>query len=1108
MDDIKNSIFLKSSLRSPIRTLIVMGLCFLSVFTLTNQVFQMVIIERELERLSSYYRPIISFVPEDENEYDVSVAYEILQNNASIAIHDKTRSFSAIMEKGQNDEGFLFSDEYFITSEKYKNIKQRGLRLSDLFFIGKLISVQVDKGITQNQYRWRQSFPQDIGSPQEIDGETGVWLGFSLSQCVAGSKALLGKTSNVRVAIPPETVKKNLASLKTLELGDHCFVHTYYDRSYLTRKTFGEPEEVGSGRNNYFLLETLLPADNTLFYVLEEDEQLDPLTDQRFSEIWNEMKMLQANASTISLFTTVDMSGKPYFQVGAKISAIKEGRYLNAEDYQQKNAYCVIADPLAQLNGFEVGDILRLSVREPEQGLKHQKFLSSGELEKWQNLKSQELELRIVGIMELDAGATYLHGIFIPESLLSDTFAYQQGDFLSYAHYNIILDNDADVQNFMKTTQTELSAENINIRLFENNRETFLASAMPMRQNGRYNLLLFTSLGILSFAVTSFFYLFCRKKEIVILRSMGMEKKKIRKQILISYVTLLLPTFLLASFISYFKTLGQAEDLLSSIPLPSEINVNTRISIAYPIGLTFILLSLISAIFLFIVSRLLRKSVFSLLQDRQPCKSGENRNFLHDDNDILVPVPEFNLRYLEILEDRPKKTRHPRQSIARLMRIQYLRRRRALALLSLLIMVALISIISLQNSIMRNQDEINELYDSVHVIVDVISGDSVFNSMGYIRSPIIQQFYDKGMVESEYLVAQSERANYYLLQEGEILDEVETEEEILLTCFDQPDRFFYSDETGGPVESGRNIYLDNLSGTLHDFELNFEFLPGWDLTLFKHNFDPSWLTEGVPILVNNNKSQPDKWELGDLIGYPMFRLDSGFIPLHVVGIVSGRNAPPYALMGPLSFAAYADQTKEGKEFLHYISAELCIKPEFNRDLPELISEMQEFSNQYHADFIFRNRETLSAAKQDMKAPILKAQDDELKMVVRPLEKNNQLLSILFPICFILILGLIFFANFMLVQQRKQELEISRILGVPKSSLRTSILWDALVLTFISELTGLLLLIVTSMVNPEIIWLLLALCGCIFVVSIAANLIGVNIILAQSPLQMMQKAKEQ
>ena len=131
----KNRIYLKSTLRQPLRSILLLLLIGLLSAAFTVRVVEYVLIQRETGRLGDYYRAIGTLQSANSEEYNDVAGADLIAKSKYVGLEDRRRCCSGVLQ------GMYNGDTHGEMSDGYeKSEYDVGVHNSDVFVYGKLLS--------------------------------------------------------------------------------------------------------------------------------------------------------------------------------------------------------------------------------------------------------------------------------------------------------------------------------------------------------------------------------------------------------------------------------------------------------------------------------------------------------------------------------------------------------------------------------------------------------------------------------------------------------------------------------------------------------------------------------------------------------------------------------------------------------------------------------------------------------------------------------------------------------------------------------------------------------------------------------------------------------
>ena len=347
---IKRSVHLKSMIRSPLRTALFLLLIALVNFAFLSQVFEGLIVNREINRLSEQYKAIGTLMPMEPWEWGVTEVIDLLEESPLVASTESLRLIPGVM-----------SDIYTPDFDRRSPFPNR------MFVYGTLVSKRKVNMVCEEIpeeiiLAWRPMNPylQLYYFDIYVDD-----IMASLPEYVS-----VGRTLRFFLIDYNDHLKH---VYQQAEIGQRYFVHGQYSKNMRGLWAFGEevlqfptnnePENAPFPRGSdlpyafdmFDLMLQPLNSDGVFLYPISETDEIDN------SEILEQVSKLRENIHTIFLRPTRDMSARSEVATSMFLS---EGRFLDAFDYENANLVAVIRTEFATHRNLELGDTLTITMRE------------------------------------------------------------------------------------------------------------------------------------------------------------------------------------------------------------------------------------------------------------------------------------------------------------------------------------------------------------------------------------------------------------------------------------------------------------------------------------------------------------------------------------------------------------------------------------------------------------------------------------------------------------------------------------------------------------------------------------------------------------------------
>ena len=265
--------------------------------------------------------------------------------------------------------------------------------------------------------------------------------------------------------------------------------------------------------------------------------------------------------------------------------------------------------------------------------------------------------------------------------------------------------------------------------------------------------------------------------------------------------------------------------------------------------------------------------------------------------------------------------------------------------------------------------------------------------------------------------------------------------------------------------------------------MQINFAQGFDLDDFK-------MTENnpIPVILNNRVMGLNGFELGDIIYVSTSTMlrswEWNHTPAVIVGTYNLSRLTHDIFQGVL-MPVDALVHIVGDE-LRYISMQFEIDPVYNREIDHVRNEIEEIT------------EHITAGEVPLG---LSLDDEELRMVVIPMEQNLSLLRLLYPVAIVLsaIIGL--GLSMLLMQQNAKTAAIMRVMGTSSKKARITLCSEQMIVVLLGLAIGIAALIVLGWGFGFTSSLFLA--GVYFAGTAAGTIIGVIVVTNRPPLNLLQ-----
>ncbi|MCL2014954.1 MAG: FtsX-like permease family protein [Defluviitaleaceae bacterium] len=595
----RKNVYLKSMLRQPGRTFLLMLLIATVVFAVVLRMSEYINMDDHIAQIAATYTSI-GVLQADTQLADVSQSADMVASSEFVGFEDRRRFAEGLMADG------IFSADM---SGMPSNFQMDGFidfhnqpRLTETIFLGFLWQFERLDDYNTWLVFWVNWLP--VGMPEHIQAGTTVSVLFNHNFMINGEM----------VRIDP---------LEFMEL----------EQSYLIRAYF--PQRVGPGMASWFPNQmsvgtslwggptiqdlTMIPlsdnfdnlADAIWFlhanFVEDDDGNTgthfdfigildEEYIDGFWEEIWERVAFLQHNQQSVWLQTTRNMYLMPQMFVDSSLRMINDfnnpGRLISYDDYLNANPVVVVNSDFARIRGFSVGDTLVVTVPKNQylSGFAVRQtgwgpftdfvvrsdlttssedddienlaatentanFENSEEINEEINLEEIRLELEIIGIVDNGLPGFRTQApryMYIPDSLLPEDFAISGLDgFLPADRFSFVLTSSRHEQVFYAQYRDILAEMGLTLAMLWTGSGGFWVAADSIMLMATFNAIAMWIALILIFVISSAILLQQRRKDFAILRALGVSSAKIFKQLLFCVIVIIVPPILLGSWAAW-----------------------------------------------------------------------------------------------------------------------------------------------------------------------------------------------------------------------------------------------------------------------------------------------------------------------------------------------------------------------------------------------------------------------------------------------------------------------------------------------------------------------------------------------------------------------------
>ena len=990
----KNRIYLKSTLRQPLRSILLLLLIGLLSAAFTVRVVEYVLIQRETGRLGDYYRAIGTLQSANSEEYNDVAGADLIAKSKYVGLEDRRRCCSGVLQ------GMYNGDTHGEMSDGYeKSEYDVGVHNSDVFVYGKLLS-------TPALFK--------IGGWATGEEHEAYQFKFQVDQVEAGypENVSEGKT----VTLYWITDGKDISSiLEELHVGDRYFLKAFYDARTTNMLQWDTPSE-------NLIVKPL--NDSGLWFLPVEPGESVNLESPELDGLREELELLRENLSAMLVVGTKDMSAMPNVQQVSKTYYLAEGRWLDRNDDRNTRKVCVVHQEFANFRGLSVGDTITLTLRnlEPanlgEEGC-YGYILDGEKWENWRDFSTQTETFEIVGLYGMISrnygGELTCHNtvMYIPDSCMPEGFGADPETMVW--DYSFVLKSSQDEAAFLGENREALEELGYSVSFVENHSENFWASVTPMRQSATFSAAVFAGVLLLGLVLAAFLYLLLRRRDFAILRAMGVPNGPAARGLLGPVALLGLLGIAAGSIPAWGYAMRKTAETLATISGPEGVEVSVELSRLYLVGICACVWALLVAFVAIGAGRLSRRPALELLQGaaggRKKRKKTSQKPRQLEEKPGKVSQPERgrpmgNVPTWQVQTDALKglpRGRGPGMGVSGRYVLRQIRRaplKSALAMALALGFVVALGWMDLTAE--RSQAEADRLYETTVVEAEIVKSNpsvTVSGAENIINKSTVDAILETGLVQDVYLesrLGHSFVAPFAADNADMEYDESRMIRNVTYYGLNQPEAY-----------CARN-------------GIEITYAPGWDNGIFAEEWSPDNVhKKRLPVVLSANMFAQLGLEFGDEV-YIYAECDqtkegnggSSIGKYLVVGQYTGQasmEGDPVLLGLSALLAAEERLALEPA----YSVAEFVLDPVKNRELSARREELKELVAQPNAGAL------------DL---TLVLWDEELTQVVGPLEQNVRLMSVLYPVTAALSVLIAIGVSVLLLFQSAREMAALRAMG--------------------------------------------------------------------------------
>ncbi|MDR0491555.1 MAG: DUF6273 domain-containing protein [Oscillospiraceae bacterium] len=553
----RRNVYIKSTMRTPLRTLLLLLLIGAVSFAFISRLVEYVVVWNETDRLSESYRSIGKLEANAPELYDVSECAAIIAESQYTAFGDSRREYSGAIEGIYNADisgatNLSYPERLAMMSVQTEDmiayLKEHPVNVCDVFMYAELVS----KSYIEKEYR--------IDLPGSVGREHCWRMEFIVQEVETGYPEYASEGDRLEVFFWPmywDGTETQTEEMEKIEEGSRYFIRAYYSLwgSHETRLrplTDGGPMylKVAPGNNLDFGSPELL-------------------------ELYNDLDLARESQHSMYVTATKDMSAMEDTQEASRNFYLADGRWIDYSDNLAGNRACVVNLDFAETRGLALGDKIKLTLRSPYDISTWGGYIwDKRDRADWRSYPTLDAEFEIVGTYKVPANANdYLvNYMYIPDSCIPPEFGGVSIYFNSALKYSFALKSSKDQEAFLAENKDALAALGFNATFLENGFETFWASATQIRRTTALNAAVFGLVAVMALALSAFLYVRMHRKEFAIQRALGTPAGSAVRKMLAPIAMIGVVAVTTGGLLSWGYTLGKAAETLAAVDVRASIS--------------------------------------------------------------------------------------------------------------------------------------------------------------------------------------------------------------------------------------------------------------------------------------------------------------------------------------------------------------------------------------------------------------------------------------------------------------------------------------------------------------------------------------------------------
>jgi len=569
----RKNIFIKSMLRRPLRTGLLVALIALATFAFVLRTVEFVIVRSQIMATAGEYRTL-GFINHPEWFGDISEGIELISSSPYIARTHRRRAAEGILVDMLNAD---FSGMRPTLAQR-RGGRENLPRLTEAYIYAYVLDIWGQQGWMQG-YTVLELLVDEVitGHPEyAINGQymTMVFLHGPFSYSDAFANMVIGE--------------------RYLLVGAYLRQYPgWWIGSNHPRPPLGPTTPVEGRETDWLYIMPLCddgrPPNHTWYIHAPTGQEAD-FTDPRLAHIPAQILTRYRDQRSLQLQAVTDMTMMPEVTHAMRL---REGRLIDEYDYIEANPVAVIDINFAANRGLELGDTFKINI--PRQ----QDFVGAVTAPGFttplvrvdrayphRHEDAIEVELTVVGITSFNTFTRYTTQslfVFIPDSILPDGFGieWQQTGWgywedgrrgavpmppieFGAVHvpdvwYSFVLHDSRAEREFFENYHWQLYDLDLDLVVYFAESEIFWASAWPVLVTVIFNAVLFWVVLVLVLALVAFVFLRQKRGEFAIMRALGRPIKRIYIGVIAAALLFGLPAMIIGGAAGWFFAHREAE---------------------------------------------------------------------------------------------------------------------------------------------------------------------------------------------------------------------------------------------------------------------------------------------------------------------------------------------------------------------------------------------------------------------------------------------------------------------------------------------------------------------------------------------------------------------